>query len=165
MKVIISACTEETEQRLIGWAEWSKSRQDGGLGYPNRSVEGRLKDDGGVLPTSQYKSEVLVNEQAEEIESLIYIMTVKFPILGSIIKMEYLCSAPIKIKAARLQMSRTQFLTYRDQAKAWIDGQLHARLYEPIELMHLPVPLEDSMDDVVLDPIDKMLVDELRKFY
>lgn len=128
MKVIIRACTENTERRLIEWAEWAKSRQDGGLGYPNRSVEGRLKDDGGVLPSSQYKSEVLLNEQAEEIESLIQIMSVKFPILATIIKMEYLHADPLVIKAARLQMSRTQFMRYRDQAKAWLDGQLCSRI-------------------------------------
>lgn len=113
-----------TEKRLVEWAYWAKRREDGGLGYPHRSVEGRLKEDGGVLPTSNYRQQVGVDEAAEEIEQLIVELGQEGRERADALKLEYLAEEPLIIKARRMRLSRSQFIIYRDLGKAWIDGRL-----------------------------------------
>ena len=120
----MSMVTAYTEKRLEQWGAWARQHTSAGLGYPKRSIEGRLKEDGGVLPSTNTRGSLLAHEEAEEIERLVIELSQYFYEQAEVVKVEYLIYEPLNFKAKRLSMSRSTYITYRDLAMAWIDGRL-----------------------------------------
>lgn len=112
------------EHRLKEWANWYTRNLDHGLGYPKRSVEGRLLDEGGYLSKrTGYKRE-MVHHDAEEIETLIKEMSLYNQELAKAIRVEYIKNNTQANKAKLLSVSLAQFKLYIKMAKAWLSGRL-----------------------------------------
>lgn len=118
--------SNETERRLQEWAIWSK-KKGRGIGYPKRSIEGRLRDEGVILPRKRYQPETFEHPAAEEIENLIVLMSKTLVLQAKVLRDDYLDNTPTEIKMRRLQMSRPKYALYRDSGKSWLEGQLQAR--------------------------------------
>lgn len=112
------------EHRLQEWANWYARSLDNGLGYPKRSVEGRLLDEGGFLSKSSGYKRELTHPAAEEIEVLIREMSSYNKDLAQAIRIEYIKYNTQACKAKSLSVSLTQFKLYLKMAKAWLSGRL-----------------------------------------
>lgn len=112
------------ERRLEEWANWYARNIDYGLGYPSRSVEGRLRDEGGVLSKSTGYKRELNHPAAEEIEALIREMSSYNQELAKAIRVEYIKNNTQANKAKLLAVSLAQFKLYLKMAKAWLSGRL-----------------------------------------
>lgn len=112
------------EHRLEEWANWYARNIDYGLGYPKRSVEGRLLDEGGCLSKSLGYKRELNHPAAEEIEALIREMSSYNEELAKAIRVEYIKNNTQANKAKLLSVSLAQFKLYLKMAKAWLSGRL-----------------------------------------
>ena len=81
--------SDYTEKRLCHRAEWAIKNSDGCIGYPRRSVEGRMLDDGGVLPSSGFRM-LPVDADAEQMEALVVGLSQKHPEKAQAVKIQYL---------------------------------------------------------------------------
>lgn len=112
------------ERRLQEWANWYARNLDYGLGYPKRSIEGRLLDEGGYLSKSSGYKRELNHPAAEEIEVLIREMSSYNTELAQAIRIEYIKHNTQASKAKSLSVSLAQFKLYLKMAKAWLSGRL-----------------------------------------
>ncbi|MDF2866825.1 MAG: hypothetical protein K0S11_295 [Gammaproteobacteria bacterium] len=112
------------EHRLKEWANWYARNIDYGLGYPKRSIEGRLLDEGGYLSKSSGYKRELNHPAAEEIEVLIREMSSYNEELAKAIRVEYIKNNTQASKAKLLSVSLAQFKLYLKMAKAWLSGRL-----------------------------------------
>jgi len=119
--------SEYTEKRLTQWADWYGRLCDFGLGYPRRSVEGRLRDDGGVLIAGTGLKLPPTNTEAEEVETLLVELGQMYPDRANAVKTEYLSCEPVRTKARKLNMNPTQFMRIRDLGLSWLDGRLQIK--------------------------------------
>ncbi len=117
--------SDYVEKRLIAWGQWYAKMGDMGLGYPHRSVEGRLKDEGGVLPRG-FGSRIPICDEAEEIEALVVELHRWHSRQAEALRIEYLDIDTLYSKAKKMGVSRNTFVTQRDLAKAWIEGRMKA---------------------------------------
>ena len=112
-----------TERRLQQWAEWY-GRCNFGLGYPPRSVEGRLRDEGGVLSKGYGLKLPPSNPDAEEVEAILVELNSRSTQQANAVKFDYLLEGPLTVKAKKMGISRSQYIIYRDLGLTWIDGRL-----------------------------------------
>lgn len=112
----------DLECRLKEWSRWYRSLPGVELGYPTRSVEGRVRDDGGVLPSSQRTTPE--NPEAEEVEKAVTDLYCIYPTRARVLRSYYFDQGTIRIKCKTFSLSKTKFLQYFDLAKSWLEGRL-----------------------------------------
>lgn len=108
--------------RLDQWADWYLRNGGFGLGYPKKSVEGKLIDNGGVLIKST--PYLACNASAEEIEHLVVELTKQNERLAQVLREQYFGLGTMPRKAKRLGFSYAYFRTQLDMAKQWMAGRL-----------------------------------------
>lgn len=69
MAIIVTM--EYVEYRLYAWGRWARTHEEGADGYPRRTVEARLVDEGGVLISGTGPRPLPVDSGAEQIERLV----------------------------------------------------------------------------------------------
>lgn len=121
---MIHNVNEYIDCRLDEWANWYLQYGDFGLGYPRRSIEGRLMDEGGVLIKSTASRDLLCNAEAEEIEKMVLELNQQNSRLAKVLRENYFGFGTCKSKAERLAMSYSSFKTHLDMAKQWLAGRL-----------------------------------------
>ena len=115
---------EYLEDRLDEWADWSLRIEDNGLGYPRRTIEARLRDEGGVLISGTGCRPLPVHEKAEEMERFIVELYKHKDVLGKALRTQYLEVGTVKYKAKKANTSLSQFKVYVKMAKTWLAGRL-----------------------------------------
>lgn len=113
------------ESRLEEWAEWYLKHGDFGLGYPWRSIEGRMIDNGGIIIRG-IAPEVLCNTEAEEIEHMVQELYRQDEFLARVLREQYFGKGTAKNKSARLKTSYENFKIHLKMAKHWLAGRLSA---------------------------------------
>jgi hypothetical protein len=119
---------EYVELRLEMWARWYATNADFGLGYPNQSLEGRVISNGGVLIRSFGSKPLHTNESAEEIESLVCVLSRQNEKLANALREYYFGQGTVKQRAKKINTSCTQFKVFVDMAKQWLIGRLTINL-------------------------------------
>src|SRR5947209_3669897 len=112
------------ETRLQEWANWYIRGSDGGLGYPRRSIEGKLIDNGGCIIRNYQSYRMDINPSAEETEKLLAEMSQYNKSLSKAVKYEYMETGTQSFKASKLGVSLAQFKLNLKIAKAWLVGRL-----------------------------------------
>ena len=77
------------DYRLRAWGYWYAKVLTHGLGYPSKSISGRIRDDGGIVSRSTAPAQAPANPQAEEIDNLINEIGRKYPAFSDAIKIHY----------------------------------------------------------------------------
>jgi hypothetical protein len=116
------------ECRLEEWADWYLRHGDLGLGYPKRTLEGRLMDEGGVLIKATLPPDLQCNAEAEEIEHFVVELRHQDARLATVLKEQYFGFGNAMSKAKRLKLSYANFRVQLDMAKHWMAGRLSASL-------------------------------------
>ncbi len=83
-------------------------------------MEGRLKDEGGVLPRG-FGSRIPICDEAEEVKALVVELHKYHPRQAETLRIEYLDIDTLYSKARKMGVSRNPFVTQRDLAKSWED--------------------------------------------
>lgn len=110
--------------RLSEWARWAIKCATMGLGYSTRSIEGRLRDDGGVLAKSTAPLALPSHPDAEEMDALINELGLYDSALVEAIKIKYLECHTLD-KAAKLRnISLPTLKSNLRLAKTWLAGRL-----------------------------------------
>ena len=123
---MIMISDEYLDRRIDEWADWVARVDTNGLGFPNKSVEQRLREQGGVLISGTGLKLPPSNERAEEMERLIGDLHQSNPDLANALRAKYLTSGEVKQKAKRLGISAASFTVYVKMAKIWLAGRLSA---------------------------------------
>jgi len=117
------------ESRLDEWAEWLKTGNQFGLGYPKNSSF-TLIQEGRVINQNKrncYHKTVESHEQAEEIEKMMAEMSQYKPIMASCLRNYYLDQLSLRSSAKRLNISHTQFKAYVQMGKQWLAGRFNGK--------------------------------------
>ena len=117
------------EDRLTEWADWIVRYNAYGVGYPSKTIEARLRDEGGVLISGTGQFYPPTNPRAEEIEQCIKALNEQIPKLAKAVRAYYLEPGLIKHRARKAGCSYSQFRVLVDMAKVWLKGRLSA-MYE-----------------------------------
>ena len=113
--------------RLDEWADWSMLPYDNGLGYPKKTIEARLHEQGGVLISGTGARHEPTNERAEEIEFLLLELHKHDQRLSMSLRTYYLGDGLIQHKAKKAGFSYSQFKVFVDMGRAWMAGRLSAK--------------------------------------
>lgn len=116
---------DHVEARLIGWGIWSRRNLDGAAGYPRRTVEARLRDEGGVLISGTGTRIPPVDSDAEQIERIVIRLGDHRPEWRYMLVARYCQDAPRDYIARKLGVSESLLVNkWEPQAQAWIAGAL-----------------------------------------
>lgn len=113
-------------KRLSHWANWFVHHGDFGLGFPHKSLEGRLIDNGGILTHSTIRY-IPSNGMAEETENLIKELAEQNTKLADALREYYFGTGNMVYKARRIGMSPSHFKVHVDTAKYWLIGRLSSQ--------------------------------------
>ena len=114
------------EERLTEWSDWIIRCNSYGVGYPRKTIEARLHEEGGILISGTGRYYPPTNPRAEEIEQCIKALNEEIPKLAKVIRVFYLETGLIKHRAKKAGCSYSQFKVLVDMAKAWLKGRLGA---------------------------------------
>lgn len=109
--------------RLKKWAAWSIKCINAEIGYPSRSVEGRLMDDGGILSKSSAPFYGFSNEECEEIEAYINELVLYKPKFARALKLKYF-SKNIKNDLEKIGMSKDTYHKHLQGARVWFAAKI-----------------------------------------
>jgi hypothetical protein len=115
------------ERRLAEWADWYSRGNLFGLGYPPCSIEYRLMREGIVRTSPSGQRPLPVNEQAEEIERLVHVLSCQRPTLAEALREYYFRGGSLRAHAKAQGTSHTQLQRHVQQARYWLAGWLTAR--------------------------------------
>lgn len=115
---------ELLEQRLQIWADWYAKYSDGGLGYPKRSIEARLREEGGVLIRGSGLRLPPSNSTAEVIEKHVQELAQQNLELATALRCHYFSCGALRKKAETLGISHTQLKLLVTMAKHWLLGRM-----------------------------------------
>ncbi len=117
------------EERLNEWADWIVRYNAYGVGYPHKTIEARLREEGGILISGTGQFHPPTNPRAEEIERCLTVLNEQIPKLANAVRAYYLEPGLIKHRAKKAGCSYSQFRVLVDMAKVWLKGRLSA-IYE-----------------------------------
>jgi hypothetical protein len=125
----MSVKDEYLEYRLKQWADWFTRVGSNGLGYPSKTVEGRLIDEGGILIKGTGKRLPPSNSQAEEIEDYVRELANCYSELAQALKDKYFAyqNNSLDVLAKRRNVSTRTFKARVQMAKLWLAGRLDRR--------------------------------------
>lgn len=112
------------DHRLKAWGRWYIKLLEHGHGYPSKSIEGRMKDDGGVLSRSTAHPEPPTNPDAEEIDKLLNELWVTHQDCAMAVRIHYTSTKFIEIEAKSWDMSRRRFYNNLKLGKMWLLGRM-----------------------------------------
>jgi hypothetical protein len=120
-----SESIQYVEDRLNEWAAWVSHGNWYGLGYSPCSVLYRLMTEGILTKTTAPKM-LPCNENAEEIEALIYEMWKQDQALAEALRINYLTQGSLRYKAKKFSINRDRLAYHLDMARQWLAGRLSA---------------------------------------
>ena len=98
--------TEYVEMRLQAWGRWARTASDGGLGYAGRTIEGRLRAEGGVLVRSGTGRHVEpVESGAEQMDRLVVRLGAVQPQWPEMLRKYYAADLTVEETARELGVS------------------------------------------------------------
>jgi hypothetical protein len=113
------------EERLEEWAEWIRTGNFIGIGYPRQSTLERIRT-GEIIDHSQaYQPQIQTNENAEEMEKYICGMAEYKPVMAQALRMYYMDKLSLRNNAKKLGVSYNQFKLYIQMGKHWLLGRLN----------------------------------------
>lgn len=120
----------EHELLLEKWGRWMRRSRDN-IGYPRRSVEGRLKDDGGWLPhgtSSMVPEAMYMPAEVEMVEKAV--LTIQKLTRGTqyvnVIKQEYIYSySSQRANADKQKMTLRRYKECLERAREMVALQIH----------------------------------------
>src|SRR5437016_14266692 len=125
--MLINTADDYLRKRLQEWAYWFRQHQYEKLGYPDRTMEKRFADYGGVLVKSNVRQYMPCNTAAEEIEGLVCKMHKEQPKLAATLREEYFGKGSTRVKAMRLKLKRVQFEINVSMACQWLLSYLRKK--------------------------------------
>jgi hypothetical protein len=114
------------EARLVEWADWYKRGIYFGLGYPSKTVEQRLREEGGQIIKGTGQKNEPENPRADEMDILIREMSRRYPEPARVLKSYYFACDTLSAEkiAKRSNMSKTTFYSHLNIAKVWLSAKL-----------------------------------------
>ncbi len=115
------------DDRLELWADWYIRIENNGLGYPNKTMEQRLKEHGGLFVKSIGPKIPPSNHAAEEVEEYVSELFKQNSLLATVLRKNYFEQNTAARKAKQLGISTTQFRVQLAMAKQWMAGRLSSK--------------------------------------
>lgn len=111
------------DRMLKRWGKWAVSTLEFGLGYPSRSVEGRLLDGGGLLVKSTAKPQIIYDDESEKIEKLLNELGAYKPQLALSLKLKY-TSQDLHKDLGTYSLPMPTFKKNLAEARVWMAASL-----------------------------------------
>lgn len=111
------------DRMLKRWGKWAVSTLEFGLGYPSRSVEGRLLDGGGLLVKSTAPPQMIYDDESEKVERLLNELGAYKPQLALSLKLKY-TSKDIHKDLGTHSLPMPTFKKHLSEARAWMAASL-----------------------------------------
>lgn len=113
------------DYRLKEWANWFGRGNFYGIGYPPYSTEYKLMM--GIISEKQHGVRVMpCNEDAEEMEKLIYEMSKQNNKMAIALRIHYLDRDKLQMQKREIGIGETKFRVYIQMARQWLAGRLSA---------------------------------------
>jgi hypothetical protein len=120
---------KEIDVLLNHWAEWVARDKDSGLGFPAKTILGRLAD-GDITSASGFKpSAPLLNKRdyrAEAVHKSVIKLAHIDSTLSDAVTLHYCQQGSSVTKSKILGVSRRTYFTMLDRARTWLSGFLTA---------------------------------------
>jgi len=110
------------EACLNEWAEWSRTGNSLGLGYPRKSAIALFSEGKSISQNKTVKT-ISTNESSEIIEKMLAEMAQYKPIMADCLRYYYLNQQSLRNSAKKLGVSHTQYKLYVQMAKQWLVGR------------------------------------------
>jgi hypothetical protein len=120
-----SEIMQHVEDRLNEWAEWFCHGNWYGLGYSPSTTIYRLMTEG-IIVKGAISNMLPTNENAEEIEALIYEMWKQNEDLANAVRINYLTQGSVRHKSKKFSIHRNRLTFQLDLARQWLAGRLSA---------------------------------------
>lgn len=118
------------ESRMIAWGIWSRRNLDGAIGYPRRTIEGRLRAEGGVLTSGTGSRPAPVDSASEQIDRIVTRLGDHREEWKRMLVLYYCQDATYDYVAHRLGCAESTVRNkWMPAAKHWIAGALEASYY------------------------------------
>lgn len=117
------------DHKLKKWGRWYLTILLDGLGYPKKSIEGKLLDGGGLLIKSTAPYHIPEDEDCEEIEEILSEMASYKKELAFAIRVKY-TSSNLKKTLIAHKMPYPTFNKHFGEAKAWIASRFSPRIIQ-----------------------------------
>ncbi len=114
------------EYRLQEWANWFCRGLDYGIGYPSKTTDAKLRDNGGIVLRSKGTPYLPCHESAEQIEMIVKKLAMQNKLTADILRLHYTERGSLRHKAEKLKVSHTYFKYCLEMAKQWVAGWLTA---------------------------------------
>ncbi len=118
---------EYLESRLCEWAEWLRSGNQLGIGYPRRSILALIKEGKVITKNRQFCSVIETNDNAEEIENLVREMAQYKRVMAEALRNYYLDRLSLRRCARQFKISHMHYKLYIEMAKQWLIGRLSVK--------------------------------------
>jgi len=120
---------KEVDVLLNHWAEWVARDKDSGLGFPAKTILGRLAD-GDITSASSFRSSTPPlkkrDYRAEAVNKSIIKLAHIDDNLSDAVTLHYCQQGSAEAKCKILGVSRRTYFTMLDRARAWLSGFLTA---------------------------------------
>lgn len=116
---------ELIDARLIGWGRWLRLGVDGATGYPRKTLEARLRDEGGVLISGTGPRPAPIDSEAEEVDRLVQRLGQHRPDWMRMLILHYRDDYTLDEVARSLRVSESTIRAHwLKQTKFWLAGAL-----------------------------------------
>jgi len=116
-----------TKKRLTEWGNWCYQIITMGLGYSNKSLLAKIKDEGGLIIQGTAKMLVPTNEQAEEVNDLIEQLAAEQPEgegkpeWAKVIRIHYtMQDKELQERIQCASLPRSTYFYYLKEAQDWL---------------------------------------------
>ena len=117
------------ENRLQEWAEWLSTGNHLNIGYQRQSSIAMFTEGKSINRNNKIiKTNIDINEQAEEIEKMVSEMAQYKSILSDCLRYQYLNQKSLRDSANKLGISHTQYKLYVQMAKLWLVVRVSSNL-------------------------------------
>lgn len=119
----------EVDELLKHWAEWVARDQDAGLGYPPKTVLGRLVD-GDISSSNGFGPSIPQLQKrdfrAEAVNRAVLKLTKMSIELSNAIALQYCHTGSTTDKAKELGVSKRMYFTFLERGRLWLSGFMTA---------------------------------------
>jgi len=117
------------EARLAEWGEWFSRGIQINIGFPNKNILARMREEGGQIIRATGPKPLMANTKAEEMEEILMSLNTHQPVLAHVLMITYLYpESPVVIAEKKFGYKKSNYYKQFNIGFAWIKGYLIAKM-------------------------------------